>query len=443
MTPRLREFALALPEANTLAQRNHADGNLACLAKPDGEHCWFNPEMLLVKFAGTPILSVVRVEPGLELEATNEIATRDDVEFVQPDILQRHCFQPNDELATNQWQLGKISAFAAWDYGVGSTPVRVAIVDAPFQMNHPDLAANTVAGWDMVANQPVTSSAGIDHSTLAAGLIAATLNNGLGVAGLANCKILPINTTGFESELCNAVYWAASNGVRVVNISWTGAGSDALNSAGNYFKTTARGMLVMSGENGTGEMTIPNQPDIWVVAMTDAADNQRCKYGVANDFAAPGWAVYSTLAGSGYGQATGTSYAAPILAGAIARLLAINPMLSPDDVRDILVTTARDLGDSGLDMWFGFGRIDFGAAAALAYSRLPQLSVLSYANSQMIIATGVKPGFACQVWRSSTTDGFQWALVTDPQFSTNDNQLTFTVPVASSRGEFYRVSIGQ
>lgn len=438
----LREFALPLPEADTRAAANLADGKLACLEQPDGERCFFNPEMLLVKFLGMPLVSVVRVPAGMELEALRKIATREDVEFVQPDIWQRRCFQPDDALASNQWQLDRIGSFAAWDYGIGRSPVRVAIVDTPFQMDHPDLIGNTVAGWNAAANQPVTNSAGIDHSTLAAGMIAAGLNNGVGVAGLANCQILPIHTTGFESELCAAVYWAASNGVRVVNISWTGAGSDALNAAGNYLKTTARGILVMSGENGTGEMTIPNQPDIWVVAMTDAADNQRCKHGVANDFAAPGWAVYSTRASDGYGFATGTSYAAPVLAGAVARLFTINPMLSPDDIRDILSSTARDLGDPGWDMWFGAGRIDFGAAAALAYARLPRLSILSCTNAQLSIATGVKPGIPCQLWRSSLTAGSAWMLVTNPTSSTNDSQLVFTVPMVANEGELFRVSVG-
>ncbi len=441
--PELRAVAVPLPEADTLAHRNLENDKLACLEQPNGERSFFNPEMLLVKFVGQPLLSVVRVPAGLELEALAALNAREDVEFAEPDILQRRCFQPDDVLATNQWPLEKINSFQAWDYGVVASPVRVAIVDTPFQMNHPDLVANTVAGWDVVANQPVTNSAGIDHSTVAAGLIAAGLNNGLGIAGLANCKILPINTTGFESELCNAVYWAASNGVRVVSISWTGAGSDALNAAGHYFKTAARGMIVMSGENGTGEMAIPNQPDIWVVAMTDAADNQRCKYGVANDFAAPGWAVYSTRAGGGYGFATGTSYAAPILAGVVARLLTINPTLSPDDVQNILSSTAQDLGDPGWDLWFGAGRINFGAAAALAHSRRPRLAILSSTNQQLVIATGVEPGIACQLWRSPATNQFAWAWVADPQISTNADQLIFTVPMSSNGGEFYRVSVGQ
>lgn len=442
-SPQLVKLAVPLPEANTLAPQNYAAGHLACLERRTGERSFINPEMLLLKFGGQPLLTVVRVEAGLELEALNALAARDDVEFVQPDVLQRRCFQPDDPLVGNQWHHTQIGSFAAWDYSRTGSPVRVAIVDTPFQMDHPDLIANTMPGWDAVANQPVTASAGVDHSTMAAGLITATLNNASGVAGVANCKILPINVTGFESELCNAVYWAATNGVRVVNISWTGAGSAALNAAGNYLKTQSQGILVMSGENGTGDLGLPNQPDIWVVAMTDAADNQRCKYGVANDFAAPGWAVYSTLAGSRYGFGTGTSYAAPVLAGAVAQLLSINPVLSPDAVQDIIRSTARDFGDPGWDLWFGWGRIDVGAAAAEAFARLPRLQVLGMTPNQMTIATGVRAGFACQVWRGSITNFSEWTLVSPLQLATNNDELIATVPVNPGPGSLFRISVGQ
>ena len=439
----LTNLAVSLPEANTLAHLNYLKGHFGCLQRVGGERMFFNPEMVLVKFSSASLISVVRVELGRELEAARAIAGRGDVEFAELDILQQRCFLPNDPLIGNQWHHATIQSFEAWNYGAGQSSVRVAIVDTPFQMDHPDLIANTVAGWDAVANQPVTFSPGIDHSTLGAGLVAAAANNGLGVAGVANCLVLPINSNGFESELCNAVYWAASNGVRVVNISWTGAGSDALNAAGNYLKVQAHGLLVMAGENGTGQLAYPNQPDIWAISMTDAADNQHSKYGAAIDFAAPGWAVYSTLSGGGYGSGSGTSYAAPIFAGVVARLFTINPVLEPDDVIDILKTTARDLGDPGWDMWFGWGRINFGAAAVQAQARLPRISIVGCTSNQVMIATGLKTRFSCQLWRSAVTNSFCWTLVSNMQVSTNGNQLVLTDPSSLTGGALYRVSVSE
>lgn len=439
----LTNLAIALPEANTLAHLNYLNGQLGCLQRLGGETLFFNPEMLLVKFSAVSLISVVRVEPGQELEAARVIAGRADVEFAELDILQQRCFLPNDPLIGNQWHHTRLESFQAWNYGAGQSAVRVAIVDTPFQMDHPDLVANTVAGWDAVANQPVISSPGIDHSTLGAGLVSAAANNGLGVAGVANCLVLPINSNGFESELCNAVYWAASNGVRVVNMSWTGAGSEALNAAGNFLKAHAHGLLVMAGENGTGQLVYPNQPDIWAISMTDAVDNQRSKYGASIDFAAPGWAIYSTLAGGGYGFGSGTSYAAPIFAGVVARLFTINPVLEPDDVIDILKTTAQDLGDPGWDMWFGWGRINFGAAAVQVQARLPRISIVGCTSNQVMIATGLNPRFSCQLWRSAVTNSFSWTLVSSMQVSTNGNRLVLTDPFPVAGGALYRVSVSE
>ena len=199
----------------------------------------------------------------------------------------------------------------------------------------------------------------------------------------------------------------------------------------------------MAGENGSGQLTYPNQPDIWAISMTDGADNQRSKYGAAIDFAAPGWAVYSTLAGGGYGWGSGTSYAAPIFAGVVARLFTINPVLEPDDVIDILKTTAKDLGDPGWDMWFGWGRINFGAAAAQARARLPRISIVSCTSNEVTVVTGLKTRFSCQLWRNAVTNSLGWTLVSNMQVSTNGNQLVLTDPSSLTGGALYRISVSE
>ena len=323
------------------------------------------------------------------------------------------------------------------------SPVRVAIVDTPFQMDHPDLVANTATGWDAVTGLSVTSSAGNVHSTLCAGLVAAGLNNGIGVAGVANCTVLPISIIGSIAEMCNAVYWAASNNVRVVNISWTGGESDALNEAGRYLRVNARGLLVMSGWDGSGQLDYPNQPDIWCISMTDAANNPRSRYGAAIDIAAPGWNIYSTTTGGGYGSGIGTSFSAPIFAGVCARLFSINPALGPEEVIDILKTTAIDFGEPGWDMWFGWGRIDFGAAAALAYARLPRLSILSRTDSQITLGTGLRPGLPCQLWRKEALGDGPWSRVNNAVLGTNADQLSLSDTSPGNSLRFYRISINQ
>jgi len=394
-----------------------------------------------VKFKHQAYVSALTVEPGRELEMVRALADRPDVEFAELDLLQRQAFAPNDPLLEYQWHHQKIGSFAAWDKSLGQSFIRIAIVDAPFQMDHPDLAPHTVGGWDAVANQPVTASSGIHHSTFCAGMAAAVIGNGLGVAGASNCELLPININGFTSEMCNAVYWAATNGVRVVNISWTGADSDALNAAGSYLRLNARGILAMPGLNGPGYVDYPNQPDIWCISMTDAADNQQSAYGYHVDFAAPGWQVYSTTINSGYTFDSGTSYATPLFCGVVAVLFSINPTLRPDEVIDLLKSTAADKGPPGWDMWYGWGRINFGAAATAAAATRPLLSGALQTNGQFCVTTSFQPSLIYTLWRTPDLSAQQWTLVPFQTWSTNNGRILLVDPSPTRGIQFYRVGI--
>jgi subtilisin family serine protease len=69
----------------------------------------------------------------------------------------------------------------------------------------------------------------------------------------------------------------------------------------------------------------------------------------------------------GYGLNSGTSFAAPLVAGAAALAWSIDPNLTPDQVEQMLYSTAKDLGDPGWDQIYGWGRLDIGAVAEEAY----------------------------------------------------------------------------
>ena len=439
----LPEQAVPLPLANTRAHLNFQQRRFGRLDTGQGNVLLFNPETILVKFHRQPLVAALRVEPAREWDAVQALRRRGDVDFAELDTFERRQFTPTDPLVGSQWQHQVIGSEQAWNFGLGSARVQVAIVDTPFQMNHPDLAANTVPGWDAVANQPVISSVGISHSTLCAGMAAAVINNGVGVAGAANCQVLPININGAISEMYNATIWAAGNHVRVVNISWSGGTNAVLEAAGLFLKTNAAGILIMSAVDGYGLLNGPNQPDVYCVAMTDAADNfQETMYGPYIDFAAPGYDIYSTTTGGGYATASGCSFAAPLVAGVAAWILGLNPTLSPSDVIGILTNTAVDLGPTGWDEYYGWGRIDFAAAAAATYATLPAINSVQATNGAVVVSANFRPGPTYSLSRTAQLAPLLWAPVTPLLVATNGNVITLTDTAPLAVQAFYRVIVG-
>jgi len=430
--------AIPLPQADTLAARNFFEGSFGCVQVDNGLRL-FNPGILLVKFRKAQHVAALRVESLRELDALQVVRQRSDVEFAELDSFEQRQYNPNDALLTNQWHHALIGSFQAWDHSLGQPFVRVAIVDTPFQMDHPDLASHTDAGWDVVNDLPVTSANGIDHSTLSAGMAAAGIGNQLGVAGACNCRVLPININGAISEMYDAVIWAADHGVRVVNISWTGADSESLNVAGGYLKATARGLLAMPGVNGTGFLDYTNQPNIYCISMTDAADNQRSRFGNHIDFAAPGYAIFSTVTNGSYASASGTSFSTPLFCGVVAGLFSINPTLSPDEAIELLKVKAADLGPPGWDQFFGWGRINFAGAAAAADASRPVIASLQLNRGAAVVTVSNQPALSFALWKATDSVAATWGIVTNVVFSTNAGLLTLTDPVPGSNGNFYRV----
>jgi subtilisin family serine protease len=312
------------------------------------------------------------------------------------------------------------------------------MVDSPFQMDHPDLAANTDPGWDVVTDTPVTSSAGNWHSTGGAGMAAAIINNARGVAGVVNCRVLPININGFIDEMYRALIWSADHGVRVVNISWSGGNSPTVNESGTYLMTRARGILAMAGVNGSGLLNYTNQPSIYCVSMTDIADNMLSYHGNHIDFSAPGYGVYTTSSGSSYAAQTGTSFSTPLFCGVVAMLFSINPTLSPEDAIGILRISAADLGMPGWDQYFGWGRINFGQAAAQAQESLRIRSVVRTSSGAEVSAP-FRSGVSYKLWRTTEMSSREWLPVANPTSRTNNGVITLTDPEPTAARCFYRM----
>jgi hypothetical protein len=311
-----------------------------------------------------------------ETAAIEKLKQNPHIQFAELDRKVSAKFMPNDPYFGSEWHLSKVNAPAAWDASMGAG-VTIAILDSGIDASHPDLAPNLVAGYNFYDNNSNTADA-CGHGTAVAGTAAAALNNGAGVAGVAGmAKIMPLRVAYFDtgynecyayySTIANGLTWAADHGARIANVSYGGvAGSAAIISAAKYMQSKGGLVFVSAGNNGVNENIAPTAAMI-TISASDPNDNLYgwSSYGSFVTLAAPG-DVWTTSQGGGYQEWYGTSFASPLAAGVGALVMAANPALTGADVQNILQATAVDLGAAGRDDYFGYGRVNAGAAVQAA-----------------------------------------------------------------------------
>jgi len=314
-----------------------------------------------------------------EAAFAHALASRPDVEFAELDrILKPAEVTPNDPWFVNwEWHLRKIAAPTAWTTTTGKDTVIIAILDMGINGNHEDLASKMVPGWNVYNNTSDTSDTG-GHGTTVAGTAAALSNNGTGVASVCwGCKIMPVrisDSTGSAtySSIASGLNWAADHGARVANVSYAPLNnSSSVTSAANYFRSKGGIVTVAAGNEGTFDSSA-NNPSMITVTATNTSDQLYAWSNTGNtiDLSAPG-NVYTTDMSGGYSAGGGTSYSAPIVAGVAGLLFSINPNLTADQVENILKSSADDLGPSGQDSSYGFGRVNAARAVAMAAGPAP------------------------------------------------------------------------
>ena len=296
------------------------------------------------------------------------------MEFAELDrVLPVEQMTPNDPVyaaSANSWSLQKIKAPEAWALDIGSSDITIAILDTGVDGTHEDLIAKMVAGWNVYNNDSDTSDV-IGHGTAVAGAAAASSNNGLGIASVAwECRIMPIrisDPSGYASysAMANGLTWAAEHGARVANISYNVSGSATVSSAAKYFQGKGGVVVAAAGNEGAFAKTAED-PYILRVGATDSSDVLYSWSNTGNnlDLVAPGNASV-TMRGGGYGGGGGTSFSSPLVAGGAALILSANPFLAPSAVQDILRQSADDLGPTGWDSSYGFGRLNLERAVLM------------------------------------------------------------------------------
>jgi subtilisin family serine protease len=321
----------------------------------------------------TGVLILELPEQASEAAFVHALASRPDVEFAELDrLLNPATVTPNDPWFTN-WQgnLKRIDAPNAWSTTTGASNIVIAILDTGVEATHPDLAAKLVPGWNIYNNNSNTSDIA-GHGTAVAGTVAASSNNGVGVASVCwKCMIMPIRVTDNSawasfSSIASGLNWAADHGARVANISYTVSDSATVTSSAKYFQ--GKGGIVAASAGNQG--TFNNSSDNPYILTISATDYNNLIYSYSNrgnniDFAAPGDS-FTTVRGGAYQSVGGTSYAAPLVAGVAALVFSANPTLTAIQVKDILKNSADDSGVSGWDPNYGWGRINAAQAVSLA-----------------------------------------------------------------------------
>jgi len=334
----------------------------------------------------------------------------------------------NDPFYGDQWHLASINAEKAWSSvaAQGTSPSTVAVIDAGFYTSHEDLRSNIASVYDATKEKTVSIESNLDsnqvnHGTHCAGIIAATANNALGVAGVTDnvCKVLPLRVEDdggsiYTSYVAQAYSHLVANkdaySIRVVNISLGAPCKEAANRLTDTVlydciqKGRNAGILTIAAACNDSNATPPYYAYpadfdnvVSVIALDQDASNAdgvaRASYSNYNtagqrakNISAPGsnilslrgtknweWgAYYETL----YGTMDGTSMAAPVVSGVMGLMFAANPDLTVDEATSKLYSSAKDLTKSsgankGWDRATGFGEVDLAAAVS---SKQPYLS---------------------------------------------------------------------
>lgn len=342
----------------------------------------------------------LRVAVGREEADAVSLAARPDVLFAEPEYLFYAAdTTPNDSLYDRyQWNLRTIRANTGWDRTTGSSAVIIAVADTGVDLGHPDLAGKIVGGIDTVNNDS-TPQDDNGHGTHVASIAASLGNNATGIAGIDwNARLMPIKVldsagSGTSLQLANGITWAANNGADVLNMSLSSSSSSILIQNAVQYAYERGVLLIAAAGNAYANGNPTSYPAaynhvIGVAAVNDTDGHASySNSGSYVDVAAPGgdpsssndndsrhWIVgaYWRGAGVSYAWLAGTSQAAPQVAGLAGLLLALDGSLTPDQLTQLITSSAVDVQSPGWDPFSGFGRIDVaGALAAVAPTSTP------------------------------------------------------------------------
>ena len=306
---------------------------------------------------------------------------KDIIEYAERDCVRRtQSVTPDDPLVPGQWELTETGAFDAWEYGTGEGVI-VAVLDSGLNRGHEDLDGSRIlAGYDTITQRPLVETDSVGHGTKVTGIIAASLDNALGVAGIApGVTVYPVRVTQDgktinTSNIVYALYLAVDAGADVINMSLGGyAHSTAEEDAVNNAYENGCILVAASGNEGnipgySGSYSYPASYDHVISVGAYGMDGQVCGFSQHNDrvdVVAPGENLTLLDASGGYTTDSGTSFSCAFVSAAAALAVSVQTdgkRLNCDEFEKLLEYT----GSSQKNNYYGFGKLDIPALLAVS-----------------------------------------------------------------------------
>lgn len=326
--------------------------------------------------------ATVSKSAGIE-KVINELLADPSIEYAEPSYIHHINYVPNDSRYNQQSYLDIVKAPQAWNLIKNSSGIIIGIVDSGSELTHADLAANiyynaadpvngidddgdgytdNYAGWDFVGasatnirqdNNPTVAGAANDHGVHVSGIASAVTDNSMGVASIAfNAKLLIVKAGPDDSGSdiyrgYEGIKYAADKGAKIINCSWgSKGGGDFGRDVIEYVMNKGCLVIAAAGNSGTETPEYPAAyPGVLAIANTENDDIKASSssYGDYVTLSAPGGSILSTVFNNAYGHSSGTSMSAPVVSSAAALVKSYFPLLSMQQVGELIRITADDI----------------------------------------------------------------------------------------------------
>jgi hypothetical protein len=333
-------------------------------------------------------IGLFRITGRRPLEAVSrELAADASVRAVQPNF--RYLLQDEKAALSEgdpaQYALAKLRLPEAHTLAHG-LDVRIAVIDSAIDTSHPELAGSIVEQFDALGSKEGPHV----HGTGIAGAIVAHARL---MGGAPRAQVLAIRAFGVASGsaqsssyvVLKALDYAAAHEAQIVNMSFAGRKDALIERA--ITALAGRGIVLVAAAGNAGAKSPPlypaANPSVIAVSATNAQDEllAASNRGAYVCVAAPGTDILLPAPDGKYQMTSGTSFSAAYVSALAALMLERHPGLKPEEVRAILMRTARDLGSPGRDDLFGAGEAD---AYAAVHAATPS-------QSQPVAAVSAKP----------------------------------------------------